>query len=230
MFARKHVPVAVLVQTRRGRMTSFVAGAVGAVVLLVAGAGLIGGVLPSIPNPFGSESVDRSQPPLLQSLVELTNYQAASANFQVIVDTEKDAQFLPSVIRGERTVFVAAGHVDAGVDFSRLDERSVSVSEDRRTATIALPPPALFEPHLDAEQSRVVSRERGVLDRLGSVFSDTPTSERPLVLAAEEKLRGAAAASDLRLQAEQNTRRMLEGMLRSLGFTQVNVTFAVNPA
>ncbi len=58
---------------------------------------------------------------------------------------------------------------------------------------------------------------RGLLDRLGSVFSDTPTSGRLLVGAAEEKLRRAAAASDLRLQAEQNTRRMLDGMLRSLG-------------
>ena len=205
-------------------------GAFAAVVILAVGAGRFGDLLPDLPNPFGSKTVDRTQPPLLRSLVDLSRYQAASANFQVIVDSEKDARFLPPVIRGERTVFVAGGHVDATVDFSALDERSVAVSEDRRSVTVNLPAPVVSEPQVDPGQSRVVSRDRGLLDRLGSVFSDTPTSERPLYLAAEQKMRSAASASDLRKRAEDNTRRMLEGMLRSLGFTSVTVTFAANPA
>ena len=80
--------------------------------------------------------------------------------------------------------------------------RSVVVSEDRRSVTISLPPPTLSAPHLDLDQSQVVSRDRGLLDRLGSVFSDTPTGERELQLAAQEKMRAAAAASDLSARAE----------------------------
>jgi hypothetical protein len=38
-------------------------------------------------------------------------------------------------------------------------------------------------------------------------------------------MQAAAAESELRAQAERNTRAMLEGMLRSLGYTEVSVTF-----
>jgi len=196
---------------------------------VLAGAGRLGGLVPSLPNPFGTKTVDRTQPALLKSLEDLSSYQAATANLQVIVDTEKDAKFLPAVVKGERTVFVAAGAVDATVDFSKLDERSVRVSEDRRTATIVLPAPALSRAVVDPEQSRVAARSRGLLDRIGSVFSDSPTSERSLYLAAQAKMDQAAAESDLRRRAEQNTTRMLTGLLRGLGFTSVQVTFNANP-
>ena len=205
-------------------------GLAGVVLLAVlAGAGRLGDLLPSLPNPFGTETVDRTQPALLQSLVDLSNYHAASGNFQVIVDTEKDTRFVPSFIRGERTVFVAGGSVDAVVDFSQLDERSIQVSPDRTSVSVVLPAPTLAEPTVDPDNSRVVSRDRGVLDRIGSAFSDNPTSERPLLLAAEEKMRAAAHESDLRSRAEENTRRMLEGMLGALGYTDVNVTFDPTP-
>ncbi len=212
--------------TRRGRLA--VGGLV--VLALAVGVGRIGDLLPSLPNPFATDTVDRSQPALLQSLEDLSRYQAARANFEVIVDSEKDARFMPSVIRGERTLFVGSGSVEAFVDFSGLDERSIRVSDDRRSVEVTVPAPTLSEPRVDPGQSRVVSRDRGVLDRVGSVFSDSPTSDRPLFLAAEDKMRTAAAASDLRTRAEQNTRQMLEGTLRSLGFTTVTVTFAPSPA
>jgi len=200
------------------------------VLALAVGVGRIGDLLPSLPNPFGTDTVDRSQPALLQSLEDLSRYEAARANFEVIVDSEKDARFLPSVIRGERTLFVGAGSVEASVDFSTLDERSIRVSEDRRSVEVTVPAPVLSEPRVDPDHSRVVSRDRGILDRVGSVFSDSPTSDRSLYLAAEQKMQVAAAASDLRTRAEQNTRHMLEATLRSLGFTTVTVTFAANPA
>lgn len=196
---------------------------------LFAGAGKLGNFLPSLPNPFESHTVDRTQPALLQSLADLSEYHAASGNFQVIVDTEKDTKFVPSFIRGERTVYVAGGSVDAVVDFSQLDERSIQVSPDRTSVTIVLPAPAVADPTVDAEQSRVVSRDRGVLDRIGSAFSDNPSTERPLILAAEQKMRDAANTSDLRARAEDNTRKMLEGMVRALGYANVSVTFSPAP-
>jgi len=192
--------------------------------------GALGKLLPSIPNPFSSRTVDRTQPALLQAMEDLSEYHAAAGNFQVLVDTERDAKYLPSVIRGERTTYSAAGSVDASVDFSNLDARSIVVSEDRRTVTVTLPPPTLGEPQLDLENSQVVNRDRGLLDRLGSVFSDSPTGERQLQLAAQEKMKAAAAASDLGARAEQNTRKMLQGLLGSLGFTTVTVTFVPSPA
>jgi hypothetical protein len=184
---------------------------------------------PSLPNPFASRSVDRSQPVLLRSIQDLSVHKAATGNFEVLVDIEKRSGLIPPFLKGERTLFVAAGTVDAEVDFSGLDAGAVKVSEDRRSATITLPHARLAKPHVDPGRSYVANRERGALDRLGSVFSANPTSERELYQLAELKLLAAANESELVARAEQNTRAMLQSMLRSLGYTEVTVIFKDPP-
>src|SRR6266508_1771400 len=180
---------------------------------------------PSLPNPFASREVDRSQPVLLKTIEDLRIHKAASGNFQVLVDLEESSTGIPLVIRGERTLFVAAGNVDAEVDFSAIDKGAIRVSEDRRSAQITLPRAHLTKAHVDADRSYVCARKRGLLDRLGGVLSHNPTSARQLYQLAESKLEQAAAESGLVERAEQNTRAMLESMLRSLGYTDVTVTF-----
>lgn len=76
----------------------------------------------------------------------------------------------------------------------------------------------------------MASRDRGLLDRIGDVFSDSPTGERSLQLAAQPRLAAAAEQAGLAARAEENTRRMLEKMLGALGFTHVEVDFASPPA
>jgi hypothetical protein len=193
--------------------------------LLGAGALLLD-QLPSL-NPFATETKDRSQPALLKSLERLSDYRAASARMQVVVDVEKDAKLLPSFLLGEKTLLVAAGNVDASVDFSRLDRRALRVSDDRRSVVVTLPQPRLSKPRLDLSRTRVFDRDRGLLDRVGGVFSDNPTEERSLLLLAERKLAAAARAdSGVIGAARRNTRQMLDGLLRGLGFTRVSVRFA----
>jgi hypothetical protein len=183
------------------------------------------GLLPSLSNPFAERTIDRSQPALLRSIKDLREFRAASGNFQVIVDIERDTA-LPAAILGERTLFVAAGSVDASVDFSRLGSDDVVVSDDRRSATITLPAPTLSRPRLDLERSRVYDRDRGLLNRIGDVFSDGD-DQREIYVAAEGKLTAAAGqGSGIRRRAELNTRAVLRSLLRSLGFTSVTVRFA----
>jgi hypothetical protein len=179
-------------------------------------------------NPFGSDTEDRSQPVLVKSLENLSDYHAATANMQVVVDVEEDARLLPSFIKGERTLFVAAGTVDAAVDFRGLakDPDAVKVSDDRRSVRLTLPAPKLLEPQLDPDRSRVYDRDRGVLDRVEDAVSDRPGDEQPLYQLAEDKLAAAAAADPRLLQtAERNTRAMLEGLLRGLGFEKITIDF-----
>jgi hypothetical protein len=197
-------------------------GAVVAAIVFVPGWLL--GLLPSLPNPFAERTVDRSGPALLRSIQDLREFRAATGNFQVIVDIERDTP-LPSAILGERTLFVAAGSVDATIDFSGLGRDAVVVSGDRRRATITLPHPALSRPRLDLTRSRVYDRDRGLLNRIGDVFSDGG-DQREIYVAAERKLTEAAAeGSGLRPRAETNTRAMLTTLLRSLGFRSVTVRF-----
>jgi len=187
-------------------------------------------LLPSFSNPFATRTVDRSQPAVLRSIKDLREYRAASGHFQVVVDLEKDT-VLPSEVLGERTLFVAVGNVDATVDFSQLDGEAIRVSSDRRNATITLPQPELSEAELDLERSRVFDRDRGLLNRVGGVFFGGGGNERELYLLAEDKLEEAARnGSGLIARGETNTRRMLESLLRSLGFRSVTVRFEAPPA
>src|SRR5688572_5356721 len=119
---------------------------------------------------------------------------------QVVVDVEQDARLLPSFIKGERTLFVAAGTVDAAVNFAGLsrDPEAVKVSDDRKAVTLTLPAPELTEPRLDPERTRVFDRDRGLVARVEDAVSDRPGDEQPLYQLAEEKL-AAAAADDPRI-------------------------------
>src|SRR5215208_18418 len=193
-------------------------------ILAVVAAVLVTGPL----NPFGTDTKDRSQPVLIKSLENLSDYHAATANMQVVVDVEEDARLLPSFIKGERTLFVAAGTVDAAVDFRGLakDPDAVKVSSDRRAVTLTLPAPKLLEPRLDPDRTRVYDRDRGVLDRVQDALSDRPGDEQPLYQLADDKLAAAAGADPKLLQtAERNTRSMLEGLLRGVGFEKVTIDF-----
>ena len=216
---------------RRRSRVRLVAAILGALVLIVAVAGLSGLRLwPSFPNPFATRQVDRSPPVLLKAIEDLAVYKAATGNFQVVVDLEESTRGVPLLIKGQRTLFVAGGSVDAEVDFSGLKDGAIKVSPDGQRVDITLPRARLTPARVDPDQSRVFSRKRGLLDRLGSVLSDNPTSERELYRLAQAKMQAAAAQSDLQARAEQNTRAMLQSMLRSLGYREVTVTFRDPPS
>jgi len=225
--ARLRIPAERFVR-RRSR---WVVGAVAAGLILLAIVGItrLVGLWPGWQNPFAERTIDRSQPVLLQSIRDLSRFEGASGNFQVVVDLENDAGFLPAVIRGERTLFVGAGSVDAYVEFSRIGDDAVTVSADRKIAEIRLPSAQLEEAALDNERSYVFAQQRGLLDRVEGFLSNNPDSQRQLYVVAQEKITTAARESGLAARAEQNTRLMLEGLLRSLGFEKVTVTFAPQP-
>ncbi len=195
------------------------------VVLVVLFAGIRFSVLPGLKDLFGTETKDRSGPALLQSIQDMSRYDAASGNFQIVVDLEKDAKFLPDAIRGTRTLYVGAGTVDAYVDLGKVGEDDVTVDEDRTSATLRLPHAALGKPSLDPDRSYAVSKERGLLDRLGDLFSDNPNSEQAVQKLAVQHIGEAAEQSELTARAETNTTAMLKGLLHSLGFEEVKVRY-----
>ena len=195
------------------------------VVLVVMFAGIRLSLLPGLRDFFGTETHDRSGPALLQSIQDMSRYDAASGNFQVVVDLEKDAKYLPDAIRGTRTLYVGAGTVDAYVDLGKVGEKDVTVNDDRTSATLRLPHAKLGTPALDPDRSYAVSKQRGLLDRLGDLFSDNPTGEQAVQKLAVKHIGEAAKDSGLTARAETNTTDMLQGLLRSLGFKEVHVSY-----
>ncbi|MFF5209721.1 DUF4230 domain-containing protein [Streptosporangium sp. NPDC000396] len=211
--------------TPRRRAWRFLAGLLVAVILLVVGGRLAWSWL----NPFGESTIDRSQPVLLQSIHNLSRFEAATGNFQVVVDLEKDAAFLPDAVKGSRTLFIGAGGVDAYVDFGGLATGALTVSPDRREVTVRLPHAQLEKPNLDNKRSYVYAQQRGLFDRVQDFLSSSPGDQQELYVLAEKKIAEAAQASDLRTRADQNTKAMLRGMLETLGFDKVTVKFADEP-
>ncbi|MBX7269395.1 DUF4230 domain-containing protein [Micromonospora sp. Llam7] len=183
------------------------------------------GILPEFRNPFTQEQTDRSQPALLESMHDLSRYVAAEGNFQVVVDLQNDRRNVPDWLLNERTLFVGAGSVEAYVDFGTLAEGAIVQSADGKSVEIKLPAPQLAETNLDLEQSYVFAEERGLLNRVGELVGGDPNRQQEVYRLAEDRITGAARESGLAARAEENTRKMLEGLLRSLGFEQVTVTY-----
>jgi hypothetical protein len=209
-------------------------GPIRAFFFLVAVAALIGAVLvgfkaidllPHFGKPFAERTTDRSQPVLLKSIQDMSRYVAATGNFEVVVDTEKDRAYVPNIIFSERVLFVGAGSVDAYVDFSGLSEDAITVSDDQASVTVRLPAPQLAKPNIDHNRSYVFSEQRGILNRIGDMFSGNPNEQRDLYMLAEKKIADAAAQTELSKRAQDNTEKMLRGMLTSLGFTEITITW-----
>jgi hypothetical protein len=71
----------------------------------------------------------------------------------------------------------------------------------------------------------VYAQQQGLLNRIGNFFGGNPNSQQQVYIAAQQKIQTAARRSPLLAEAERNTRAMLDGMLTSLGFQQITVTF-----
>jgi len=203
-------------------VSTLLMGAIAVAVLVVAGA--VTGIL-DIGNPFGSTTVDRSSPPVLKQLNNLSQYTAARGNFQATVDIEDDVGLLPSFIAGERTVYQAQGSVDASIDFAALSKGAVNENSDG-SVTVTLSEPRLERADIDEHESRVIGHNRGIVNRVADVFSDNPHTERSLVIAAQQKMHRAAEHSGLVARAERNTTKMLQDFLGKLGYTDVRVVYA----
>ena len=167
----------------------------------------------------------RDNPVVLQALQDLATYKAATGQFQVVSDLEEDVKLVPSFLAGERTYMVAAGSVDAEVDFSGLGPDAVQVTPDRRGVTITLPAAQLSETRIDNDNTYVAERQRGLINRLGEALSSNPGDDAKLYQRAEDEMEAAAAQSGLTGRAEENTRDMLTSLLTSLGFTDVTIVF-----
>jgi Protein of unknown function (DUF4230) len=216
-----HVPKA---QGMLGKLAALAAAIAGVlVVVLVLSAAHI---LPQLRNPFGETTIDRSQPALLKSITQLSRYEAASGSFQVVVDLTRRAAFLPSFLEGSETLFIGEGTDIAFVDFGHLSGAAVRVSANRAVVTVTLPHAQLEPATLNVTQSYVFAQQQGLLNRVSNFFAGNPNSQQQVYVLAQQKIQTAAQHSPLLAEAQKNTQNMLAGLLRSLGFQQINVAFA----
>jgi hypothetical protein len=194
---------------------------IGALVFL--GVGFANGWL-GLNNLFTTRTTDRSAPVILHKLNNLSSYQAASATLSVVVDQEKDVSILPQWIAGSRVIYSGYGTVGANVNLGTLDAAHVTHRPDG-TLLVTLPHARLAHAQLDLKHSHVMNRDRGIADRLGSIFDDNPTSEHALEQAAIVKMDRAAKKTNLVARAERNTTEMIQHLGAAAGVDHVDVRY-----
>jgi hypothetical protein len=201
-----------------------IVGAVAAVLVLVVVLSAVH-LLPQLRNPFAETTTVRSEPVILKSITELSRYEAASGSFEVVVDLTQHSSLLPSFLEGSETLFIGQGTDIAFVDFSQLKGQAIQVNADRTAVTVTLPKAQLEPAVLNVSQSYVYAQQQGLFNRVGNFFSGNPNSQQQVYVLAQQKIQTAAQQSPLLSEAQKNTEGMLDGMLTSLGFSHVTVTF-----
>jgi uncharacterized protein DUF4230 len=185
---------------RRMFWLAMIAGVI-VVLLLVT---TIGGFWPSLTNPFKTQTKDRSGPVLLVSIQDLARFEAASGNFQVIID--------------------------AYVDFSQIGSGDIVVSKtDPKSITVNLPAAQLEPPTLDLDKTYLYATQEGLINKIGDIFSNNAGDQQQLYQLAQNKIAAAALDSQLTQRAQGNTKAMLEDLLKSLGYTTITVNFPSSP-
>jgi hypothetical protein len=196
----------------------------GIALLVFIGVGFANGWL-GLNHLFSTRTTDRSAPVILHKLNNLSSYQAASATLSVTVDEEKDVSILPQFLAGSRVIYSGYGTVDAAVNLGALDAAHFTHRADG-TLLVTLPHARLERAQLDPAHSHVMNRDRGLLDRLGGIFVDNPTSEHALEQAAVKKMNAAAKQTSLVTRAEHNTTAMIQRLGATAGVDHIDVRFA----
>ena len=155
----------------RSGCTWFALGALGCLtvpvvalaIVLIMGLNTLGGVLDGVRGIFNPPPpVYNFYAPALvldrvQSLSQLT---VTRYNFSNVVTSERDLPYVLSALYRDRLTMVIVGHVNAGIDLSKMTEDDIR--SDGETLTLRLPAPELQDCFLNERGSYVISRDTGL--------------------------------------------------------------------
>ena len=204
------------------RATWALAGFVGFVVALV----LLGGAWLLVraaarPRPVPSAvTVLRPSPSVVVAIRNLAELSTAEYHVERIIDLREKQRTVFGLIQAEDALLlVASGQVTAGVDLAQLSDESVTIDEVHHRARITLPAPRVLHSRIDNDRTYVYRRETDLLAHRQEQLEARARqeAERSIVQAAEE--------SGIRTRARDNARRTVESLVRSLGYTDVEVDF-----
>jgi hypothetical protein len=162
----------------------------------------------------------KALPDVITQVRELSRLEGVSYHVERVVDLHDKQETLFGLVKAEDAILlVASGDVVAGVDLGALQPGDVSVSPDQKSVTIRLPPAEIFSARLDNDRTYVHTRST---DLLAQRKESLETEARK---AAEKTLQSAAEDAGIVARAEESVGRTVRSLVRSLGFTKVQVDF-----
>jgi len=197
--------------TRVGRVGVFIAGFLTAVLVLFL-MSYPAGLSRWLQKIFHAE-IDQSA--IVERIQRLQRLESVKYTLEKVVTGERQSRFLPQSLAGERLLLIVRGEVFAGVDLSKL--KSSDVEAKGKHVKITLPHAEVFSTRLDNNQTRVYSRETGLL-----VPAD-PNLESEVRAEAERQLLLTALTDGILNNASANARGTVGALVQALGFTDVEV-------
>lgn len=151
---------------------------------------------------------------LVTQVRELNRLETASMHVIHVGRVSQSYTLVPNALAGDEITFLAAGDVIAGIDLGRLQPQDVWRSSDG-TINLRLPPAEVLVVRVDNAQSKVLTRDTGVLRRRDI---DLETHARQH---AEENIRREAVNKGVLTMAATTGEKKLAGFLHTLGFEKV---------
>jgi hypothetical protein len=120
---------------------------------------------------------------------------------------------------GDRKILITCeAKVKAGIDFSAMDTRYVSIQD--KSISIQLPPPKIISVNIPPEKIKVAYQD------IGSFRSSFSVSEQnALMVQAEKQVLAKSSQLGILEEAKANTKTWLTGYLSNLGFEQIDIQF-----
>jgi hypothetical protein len=135
---------------------------------------------------------------------------------RTVVDLENDPSNLwQQVFGSDKLMLLAEGEVVAGFDFTKIKPEDIIVNGT--SVRIILPAPEILYSRIDNEKTQVYERQTGLF-----VKPDLSLEGRARQV-AEESMVEWALERDIFDSAEKDGRAQIDNLLRSLGFTDINI-------
>src|ERR1700734_3462847 len=159
-------------------------------------------------------AIDVSQPTVVDRIQRLQRLETVVYTMDKIVTGARENPIFPDFLGGDRLLMMVHGEVVAGIDFSNLKPGDVRV--EGKQVHLHLPATEVFYTRLDSAQTRVYSRQTGLL-----VPTD-PNLETQVRQEAERELLAAALADGILQTAQQNASATISSLMQGLGFEKIN--------
>jgi hypothetical protein len=191
-------------------------------LLLLVAFGCVGGVLLSqlLPRDLlsiisGGGTVNTQATLILDRVQAMSALTTTRYNYSLLVTSTREMPPILAGLYGESLSLVAVGHVNAGIDLSRLEAKDI-VEQDGRLV-ITLPPPTLQDCFFDEPQSYVVRRDTGLF------ANASPELDNEARRYAIQQLRDAALTDGILAEAQTQAAAVITQLVTAFGVQQVQV-------
>jgi len=173
----------------------------------------------TLPAMSSEQTLVRPLPNVLLAVRDLARIESVSFHMERVIDlTEKQSRLFGLIESQDAILLVAVADVSAGIDLGKLAASDVDADPKTRYVRVRLPAPEIFHVTFDKEHTYVHSRNTDLLARRKENLETKARNE------AESALLDAAREAGILQRAGENARRVVEGLARSLGYEDVEVT------